>query len=263
MPEVDTRCKPSDDTRPPARLIDEAELADLVAAAVERADAGATEEQAPHGPDALDETDLHPVLADELMHLGWSVERESTYPSDPGGNVLRRDRERCDLVVLGEGRSSLVDPVRERMEIDAGDGTLFAPNARAIVDDARPSDAGGPAEAAWVEVKLTGRTVYRDGVPTPNRAYADELVVGAVGDADKLARARGLGARFVVLVVFTDDASATSNDLATVTHRVLDHAIPARMPTIRIGSITDRAGNDAVVVGVIPVDERDDLLSDV
>ncbi len=255
MPEVDPECKPNTDRPHPPELIDPSDLADILAHAIAHADAEATLEQAYHGPDALDETALHPLLAQALSDAGWTAHREVLYPLDPGGTPHRRDRERCDLVIPARTLGPLVDPVRERMALDEARSTLFAPAAETIASAHRPPDAATPADAAWLEIKTTGTIVYRQGVPTPNGAYASELIAGAVGDATKLARCPGLGARYAALIVFTADPGAVERDLVTATHRVLDHGIDARSPFLRTAPIADRAGNTACTIALIPISE--------
>ncbi len=255
MPEVDPECKPNTQTPHPPELIDPGDLADILAQSIAEADAQATLEQAYLGPDALDETALHPLIAAALQAAGWTAHREVPYPKDPGGTPHPRDRERCDLVIPARTLGPLLDPVRERITLDEAQSTLFAPAAETIASQHRPQNAAAPADAAWLEIKTTGTVVYRQGVPTPNTAYANELIAGAVGDATKLARCPALGARYAALIVFTHDPAAIERDLVTATHRVLDHAIDARSPILRTTPITDRAGNTACTIGLIPVEE--------
>ncbi|MEM1185044.1 MAG: hypothetical protein AAGI53_08570 [Planctomycetota bacterium] len=232
---------------------DLSDVLDACERGIAEAEALATQAHAPTGPDALTETELHRVLADGLTNAGIPVVREVRFPADPGGTVHPRDRERCDLVALPTGAAAVFDPVIERAEREAGLDTLFEDRVDSIASVARPPDVCDPSDAAWVEVKSTGTFVYRDGVPTPNRSYTDELIRGALADGIKLADAPGLGERAVLLVVFTCDEDAIRRDLITVAHRLLDHGIETRTPIVRSVPISDRAGNTHGVLGLFDV----------
>ncbi|MEM7754678.1 MAG: hypothetical protein AAF297_03480 [Planctomycetota bacterium] len=251
MTEVDSGCKYGQfggaHEGPP---LDPAGALDALAAGIAHAENAAREEHAPTGPDALHERDLHAVLAEGLASAGHTVLTEVHYPHDPGGTVLPRDRERCDLVALPAGSASVFDPVADRAERDAGADTLFAAEVDRLATTHRPHDACDPADAAWIEIKTTGTYAYRDGVPGPNRAYADELLRGALADGLKLAEATDLGHRWFVAVVFTAEPDAIDRDLVTVAHAMLDHGIDTRAPLTRRVPISDRAGNTHAVLAL-------------
>ena len=269
MPEVDSGCKHAEsgqppgqpsDNRPPTHLATAPtapDALDAMARGIADDEVRRVEEHAPTGPDALDERDLHAVLAAGLKSAGIAVVRECPFPRDPGGRVLPRDRERCDLVAMPEGAESVFDPVRERAEREAGENTLFAGELDRIADAARPPTACDPTQAAWIEVKTTGTHAYRDGVPGPNPVYADELVRGALADGLKLATAPDLGPRWVLSVVFTHDPDAIRKDLVTVAHRLLDHGVDTASPLTREVPIADRAGNTHAVLGLFEVRGED------
>jgi len=257
MTEVDAECKPDADRPAPRPGYEASRVLDAAAEGLARSEAEAVAEHRPTGPDALSELELHAVLARGLADAGFVALREVRYPFDPGGRVLPRDRDRCDLVLPPPGFASVFDPVVDRSEREAGAGTLFAEAVDDLARAARPTDACDPAEAAWLEVKTTGTVVYRDGVPTPNRAYADELVRGLLADAIKLADAPGLGPRAAVAVVFGVDAEAIGRDLVAAAHRLLDHGVSTRAPRSRAVPIDDRVGNTAAVIGVFEIDASD------
>ncbi len=124
------------------------DLLDALARGITDAEAALAREQAPYGLDALDEVELHPVLAAALAGCeaepGVGVIREQPYPHEwvgkpSSGKRLRRkrrkgagaeaapaledeesdspllpehrDRQRCDLVLTPEPGQTLADPL--------------------------------------------------------------------------------------------------------------------------------------------------------
>ncbi len=254
---------------------DAAELAGAACDALAAEDARLRAEQSVYGVDALGETALHAVLARGLgLGLarggapgevpgaelgnghGWGVLREVRYPSLPAGagrTPAERARERCDLVLTPGPGQVIADPVATRRVVEAGAGTLFGAVAQEMAARARPANAIEPEEAAWIEVKAIGQVAFRDGVPTPNTAYAAELTRGPLADAVKLAAEPRAGWRACLVVLFTADEAAARHDLAMLAHRLLDFGTPIGTPGVRVGAIEDRVGQGAVGVAVVPV----------
>ncbi|MEM8757990.1 MAG: hypothetical protein AAGF47_09435 [Planctomycetota bacterium] len=220
------------------------ELADTAAQAIERADRDAAQEHAVRGIDSLDETALHPILADGFSRAGLGVATERHYPSPPKRRPKTSERERCDLVLLPSPELALVDPSARADERDDIAGSLFA--------SATPADLE-PEDACWIEVKATGQFAARDGVPQPNARYTTELVRAPAADIRKLARDPRLAHAAVLIVLFAADEPTARHDLAVAAHRWLDADLPVRSPVIRCVPIDDRIGNAAAAICLAPV----------
>lgn len=239
-------------------------LIEAAEAAVRRREATLRAEQAVYGLDALEETELHPLLAKGFRKSGLGVLSEQPYPMewtakrgrrrgmaarDEQALPDRRDRLRCDLVLTERPGQKLVDPLaleRSGAAIrKASAGTLFeaAGEAEAALV-ARQTDGAGtpPEEAYWLEVKLSGQFCYSTGVPGPNRTYGSELR-RAVQDLLKLEEDPRIVHGGLLLVVFTLDEATARHDLLEIAHTCLDRGIPIASPTIRHVEIRERIGN--------------------
>lgn len=225
------------------------EIADTAARTIEAAEARLRLENAVAGLDALDELALHAELAAGFCAAGLGVGREQPFPTSPKRRPRRSERERCDLVLLPSAGLTLGDPIRTRSEREDAARTLFALNADDLVT---PADVE-PDAALWIEVKATGQTVVRDGVPVPNTRYTTELVRTPAGDIRKLARERAIVHAALLLVLFCAGEEVARHDLAQAVHRWLDADLPIRSPAIRIAAISDRIGNSAAAICLIPI----------
>jgi hypothetical protein len=233
-----------------------------VAAEGLRAHAAALElEQAVHGIDALSEVEFHPLLASAFGAAGWGVWCERGYPGKVGGTgkrPRRAERERCDLVLTGDG-AGLVDPVDAAKEGDAIEGTLFAEalqeSGTGEPRTARPwyPAAVSPEDAFWLEVKLVGQFCFNAGVPGANRTYASEFLRLPAGDISKLARDGVIRHAGLLLILFTADQRTADHDLGVFVNRCLDRDLPMQSPAVARFRIADRIGNSLCTVTVVPV----------
>ena len=105
------------------------ELVEIAAQTLRDRDLALREEQAVSGLDALDEVGLHPLLGEGFRGRGLGVHPEQVYAGVVQDRAIRRDRERCDLVLAHDPEARLIDPVTELVEIDRASGTLFEPVA--------------------------------------------------------------------------------------------------------------------------------------
>jgi hypothetical protein len=208
-------------------------------------------EQSVRGLDALDEVSLHPLLAGALSRPTQqaAVLREACFPIDPATRALRRDRDRCDLVLLPEGFIRLRDENDEAREQDRWGGSLFE---QSPARDSRPEPAQ-PQDALWIEVKLVAQHAYVHGVPGPNAAYASELTRSITMDARKLARQPAIAHACLALVLFTSDEATASHDVPIALMRAMDAGARVRTPLHRGFAIADRIGNAWCGVWLIPV----------
>lgn len=214
------------------------ELLELAAKALREHAASLDAEQSVRGLDALDEVDLHPILAAGFAGAGFGVHREVPYPGPRGARPRTAERERCDLVLLPPGATRLRDPVATLRERDALRGTLFESLGT-------PASAGDspPEDACWIEVKTVGQFECVEGVPGPNRSYASGLVRSMTTDLRKLARDPRIMTGALMLVLFTADKAVGEHDLHLALHKAIDARAPVR--TVRRASfaITERIGN--------------------
>lgn len=239
------------------------------------ADADLAAQQAVRGLDALDEIDLHPVLAAAVESVGCGVLREVCYPGEalaaarPRGRRPRRsERERCDLVLTPLPGQRLADPVQALIEQDRAAGTLFAH----LAESGGAEEPGGrqppcqgatrhtashppvaPEDALWLEIKTLGQFCYREGVPGPNPSYTSELVGGPARDIAKLARDPQIHTAAAVVVLFCASEQVARHDLAEAANRWLDKDLPIADPIIDGLPIQDRIGNAWCAVAAVRV----------
>ena len=220
-------------------------------------------DQSPQGLDALDEVDVHPLLAAGLQAVGWGVVREQPLPggvSKSPGLPKHAQRERCDLVLLPSPRHVLLDWVRESRERTKWQGSLFesVPTPPPLPDRALCVDA---RDAFWLEVKVVAQHAFIDGVPRPNGAWGAQLVASLTQDLAKLAAQTsaphddavhngkplesralatsggsiiepkpGLSHAGLLLVIFAETPDVIAHDLPIALHRALDKGATFRSP---------------------------------
>jgi hypothetical protein len=203
-------------------------------------------EQSVRGLDALDELSLHPILARGFEAEGLGVFREQCYPGTPG-RPIRRDRERCDLVLAQTPGLPLLDPVARRRERAEAADTLFVTQVEAA------SPAGVACdEALWLEVKSVGQFCFTDGVPGPNPTYVSDMTAW-IKDLAKLARDPVILHAAALAVVFAADERTLRHDLGVAIERALKRDLPLAAPAIECFQIADRIGNAVAGVAVIPL----------
>lgn len=210
------------------RVHSPADLADAIADHLARVEAELVREQAVRGIDALDEVDLHPILADALSAAEFGVTREARYPSDRR-HWSENEGDRCDLVLTADGRALLAERKR---------ATLFD-----------PPDAVPPDEALWVEVKTVAQ-FHEEG---PNGRYAIELGSPIRRDVKKLARDPAILRAALVVLLFVSDPAIARHDLDVWLRDALDRGLPVGVPSVRDVPVADRLGHTTCAVAVFPV----------
>ncbi len=228
------------------------DIVTAAAGALEKRAAELRDEQAPKGLDALNEVELHPILAAGFTGHGFGVVREQPFPGDAQERPGRTVRERCDLVLTPEPGMRLLEPGAEVKQLRAASGTLFEPVAESIAA-AQTSGATDPGEAFWLEVKVVGQYTYTSGVPGPNGAYASELVAGPVEDLVKLEWDRCIRSGGLLLALFTEDRRTAEHDVGVLLHRCLDRELPVQSPLRSDFAIPDLIGNRVCSVVLIPI----------
>jgi len=208
------------------------------------------QEQAVYGLDSLEEIGLHPVLATGFEGTGFGVYRERVYPGEVERRSKKSARERCDLVLVEDASTRLMDPVEELLALDGAGGTLFAPVAESMVPDEGVVEVG---EAYWLEVKCVGQYGVGRGTPGPNRLYASLLTGGPAKDVVKIAREPMINTGAVLVVLFAENEATAEHDLVRMWESMLGADLP--VGELRMGStrIQDRVGHSVAGVGLTPV----------
>jgi hypothetical protein len=234
-------------------------IVELIAGALGERERALREEQAVYGLDALEEVEVHPIVAAGFLSAGLGVLREQAYPTQwkrkkkEGGLPLPRDRERCDLV-LTAAPGLLLDSLeaekearRARAEVA---GTLF----EGAVEEVRAVRRGvSPDEAYWLELKVVAQYSVESGVPGPNRAYGSQLTRFAAADIGKLSCDRTIVHGGLALVLFTADAATAAHDSAVLAGRLIERGLRIGSPVTRSVEIQDRIGNAACSVVLVPL----------
>ncbi|MBK7405641.1 MAG: hypothetical protein IPJ41_13710 [Phycisphaerales bacterium] len=225
------------------------DITEAMAEGLRFAERALREEQAVHGLDALDEVQMHPLLAAGLAGAGLTVFREMPYPAPAEGIPKASERERCDLVLAPGGTVGLRDEVAARRERQAAEGTLFAgPLARVEA----PQELGKiePQEAYWLEVKTFGQFSYTDGVAGQNRTYLSQFNA-CLADVRKLSRVPEIERAGAAIVLFAESPEIAEHDLAAFAHQCLDKDLPLAGLHVQRVEIADRIGNRFAVVGTL------------
>lgn len=211
-----------------------AELADVVAAALQRRRDLDNAEQAVYGFDSLAELKLHPLIHAAFRDAGYGVFPELRYPAAKEKRK-KSEGQRCDLVLT---RDSL--PLREREE-QPPEGSLFA---------AVPQPASEDADSAyWLEVK----TVSQFSTEGPFPRYSAELFAPVAKDVKKLHDDALIRHGGLLLVLFTHTQAVAEHDLVAWHDRCIVKGFPVRPPSTRGFPITDRIGNGWCAVALFPI----------
>ncbi|MBY0261692.1 MAG: hypothetical protein K2Q20_05080 [Phycisphaerales bacterium] len=260
-------------------------MAEALSAAIAAGEAALRREQAVHGLDALQEVEVHPLLADAVRTLdgrdgdeALTVLREQPYPHEwnrktrrsvfTGAEILpeHRDRQRCDLVLIEPPGKRLDDRLIQQKAVKkrkkAAAGTLFEALAVVEAETLEPSSesrgtqaqqAVQPEDAFWLEVKVVAQHGLSDGVLGPNRSYSAELSRGPLADLSKLAADERIVHAASLVVLFTDTEATAKHDLSILLHKCLDRELPVSSPVLRHVPVLDRLGNSVCTVCLIGV----------
>lgn len=208
------------------------------------------EQQAFRGIDSLREIELHPLISQSFSNGPHAVSRESYYPS-PEIHIPRgTQRERCDLVILPEGKLSLYDPVDAHKALQSACGTLF--EAVATPPAIRDTECA-PDQALWIEIKAIAQYRYVDGVPGPNANYTSELITGPSSDVVKLASEPLIRHAAVLVLLFTELKETGVHDLSIAIQEIIDRDLPVGMPEYETFPIIDLGGNAWSTLGLVPL----------
>lgn len=227
-----------------------AEILDCIEAQLRIEDHAIRVQQDIRGIDSCRETELHPLISQSFREIGAAVFREVHYPSFDGELLKRTHRDRCDLVVLPEGKKTLYDPVDAHKSLRSASGTLF--ETVASLPAVNP-DQCRPQEAIWIEIKIIAQHRYVDGVPIPNANYAHELLTGPRADVVKLAAEAQIRHAAVLVLLFAEEKEAGIHDLSIAMREMIDQDLPVGMPEYSSLPIIDLGGNAWCTLALIPV----------
>jgi hypothetical protein len=205
-----------------------ADIADGCADGLAQRAAALDTEQAVFGLDALDEVDLHPVLATALGSASFGVFREERYPADRQRRK-ESEGERCDLVLTPDARPLVVS---ERK------ATLF-----------EPDDAVDLEDAYWLEVKVVAQYTEEGA----NASYSSQLLSTVRHDVTKLSKDDGILHAGLLIVLFVRERAVAEHDLGIWQDRCLERGLPIGAPYVRAVPITDRLGNGVCYLALYPV----------
>lgn len=207
------------------------EVADAIAAGLQRASADLELEQAVRGLDGLAELELHPLLHAALRAAGHGVRAEVRFPR-ARDRRRRTEGSRCDIVLTPQAA-----PLAE---------------ADAQVDLFAPAGATGAEDAAWIEVKVVAQ--HREG--GPHRGYAHALQHPVWRDVEKLAGDPQIRHAAVVLILFTADAEIAAHDLGVWAARASMQGLDLLPRVTRTIEIGDRLGNRVCTLALFPLLRR-------
>lgn len=205
-----------------------ADIADAVCAGLQHRAEALDAEQAVRGIDALDELELHPLIAAALRDEGYGVHREQRYPADRRKHRIS-EGERCDFVLTPDGR-----PLRS----ESTTRTLFEPLDAVELDD-----------AFWLELKSV-RQYTTEG---PNAQYASQLLSTVGRDVTKLSKDQSILHAGLLIVLFVAGANVARHDLDIWQDRCLKQSLPIAAPSVREFTIPDRVGHRVCVTALYPV----------
>ena len=205
-----------------------AEIADAVEAGLvgeaERLDA----EHAVSGLDALEEVDVHPLLAAAFTQAGYGVHREQRYPAHRKRSK-RSEGERCDFVLTPNGRA------------------LGAPDQAPTLFD--PPDAVALEDAFWLEVKVVAQYT-REG---PNHNYTSQFLAPAQKDIRKLFKDPHTHHGGLLIVLFSQDERGARPGTGAWRGRGLAADWPGGSRGWGGFAISDRLGNALGGLALYPV----------
>ncbi len=227
-------------------ILSAATVADAAVAAVRREAEARDLAQEVRGVDALSERDLQSILEGGFAAAGLHPLREVRFPHR-AGEPIRSVGTRCDFVLRPE---DLELDLGDADDVDEETGAIIdGPGLFDEVDPAPPPPVRlDPAEALWLEVK-TGAACRDLGDAGDLATLPRRLVL----DLARLAHARGLRGTAALVVAFGPDEETLARDAHELDRHAASQGLPTRGAVVRTFPITDRHGNAAAAIAVIPV----------
>ena len=226
---------------PTLATIPAATVADAAVAAVRAACEERDLAQEVRGVDSLPEREIQAILDTGFTAAGLHPLREVRFPHR-AGEPIRSVGTRCDFVLRPDDV-----PLDLGDEIDEEDGNDDSPGL--FADLAPPPPALlDPEQAFWLEVK-TGAACRDLGDAGDLATLPKRTTV----DLARLAHARQVRHAAVLVVAFGLDEETLARDAHALDRHAADQGLPTLGAVVRTFPLTDRHGNAAALVTVIPV----------
>ncbi|MBC23760.1 MAG: hypothetical protein CMJ32_07595 [Phycisphaerae bacterium] len=180
-------------------------------------------EQAINGIDSIDNHDMVRLVASSAATDGFGAWESVRFPRDDEHAGSSRPG-RCDLVLTPDGLP---------LEQSRSEPTLFD-----------PAEAVQPEAAFWLEC-VTIRQFKPEG---PNHAYTRQFLKDTRGAIERLACARRLVHKAVLIIVLGSDLSVLESDAGTWVKVMVDEGLPIGHPVTRAIEIPDSIGNTAALI---------------
>ena len=226
-------------TDPTLATIPAATVADAAVAAVRAACEEHDLAQEVRGVDSLAEREIQSILEAGFEAAGLHPLREVRFPHR-AGEPIRSVGTRCDFVLRRE--DAPLDLGDEIDEEEAEAPGLFAELAP------EPPSPLDPEQAFWLEVK-TGAACRDLGEAGDLATLPKRTTV----DLARLAHARRIRHAAVLVVAFGPDEETMAHDAHVLDRHAADQGLPTLGAVVRTFPLTDRHGNAAGLVAVIPV----------
>ena len=224
---------------PTLATIPAATVADAAVAAVRAACEEHDLAQEVRGVDSLPERKIQSILERGFLDAGLHPLREVRFPHR-AGEPIRSVGTRCDFVLRPE--DAPLDLGDEIEEEDSEAPGLFA---KLAPDPPSPLD---PEQAFWLEVK-TGAACRDLG----DAGDLSTLPKRTTVDLARLAHAPRVRHAAVLVVAFGPDEETMAHDAHALDRHAADQGLPTLGAVVRTFPLTDRHGNAAALVAVIPV----------
>ncbi len=225
---------------PTLTTIPAATVADAAVAAVRAACEERDLAQEVRGVDSLPERDIQAILETGFAAAGLHPLREIRFPHR-AGEPIRSVGTRCDFVLRPDDVPLDLGDELDDDRLDDPPG-LFAELA------SPPPPPLDPERAFWLEVK-TGAACRDLGDAGDLATLPKRTTV----DLARLAHARRVRHAAVLVVAFGLDEETLARDAHTLDRHAADQGLPTLGAVVRTFPLTDRHGNAAALVAVIPV----------
>ena len=226
-------------TDPTLATIPAATVADATVAALRAACDEYDLAQEVRGIDSLPEREIQAILEQGFLAAGLHPLREVRFPHR-AGEPIRSVGPRCDFVLrLEDIPLDLGDDFEEAETDEPGLFGGLTPEPPAPLD---------PERAFWLEVK-TGAACRDLGDAGDLSTLPKRVTV----DLARLAHARRVRHAAVLVVAFGPDEATMAHDAHALDRHAADQGLPSLGAIVRTFPLTDRHGNAAGLVAVIPV----------
>ncbi|MCC6239111.1 MAG: hypothetical protein IT448_02255 [Phycisphaerales bacterium] len=209
---------------------DFATIADDLARALQTAEQDLQLQQAVYGLDALDERQMHALLAEQLASQ-YDIAREVHYPSSFGNKLTHRLR--CDLVL---------SPLGQPLRLDSRLPTLFDP------PNTCPAEKG-----LWLEVKCAHQ--FREG-GVVHTGYGAQWRNGVVEDLRKMEAEPRILQAGMVLIIFTESPEILTHDLELFQTVLIKEEVLAGTHQVRQFPIWQRNEHRLCTIALWPTIQR-------